>query len=143
MIPRPARVIDIGAANRNLRTPPPTGQVVHGAHTPVTHSGPPLGRRQLLKELGLAGSLMALGAPGPVAEAFRRRSRFIPAQEPADPASVRWGRPGEGVGNVFRRRPLGPQPDDGEAIRLLHEAIDAGMTFLDNAWEYNGGRAKS
>jgi len=32
---------------------------------------------------------------------------------------------------------LGLLKDEGEAIRLLHAAIDAGITFLDNAWEYN------
>lgn len=32
---------------------------------------------------------------------------------------------------------LGLIPDEGEAIRLLHAAIDAGIDFLDNAWEYN------
>ena len=32
--------------------------------------------------------------------------------------------------------------DDTEAIRILHEAIDAGVTFLDNAWEYNRGRSE-
>jgi uncharacterized protein len=26
-----------------------------------------------------------------------------------------------------------------EAIRIVHEAIDAGITFMDNAWEYHGG----
>jgi aryl-alcohol dehydrogenase-like predicted oxidoreductase len=29
-----------------------------------------------------------------------------------------------------------------EAIRLVHEAIDAGVRFFDNAWEYNGGRSE-
>jgi len=29
-----------------------------------------------------------------------------------------------------------------EAIRLVHEAVDAGVTFLDNAWEYNQGRSE-
>jgi uncharacterized protein len=28
-------------------------------------------------------------------------------------------------------------PEESEAIRLLDAAIDAGITFLDNAWEYN------
>jgi predicted aldo/keto reductase-like oxidoreductase len=28
------------------------------------------------------------------------------------------------------------------AIRLVHEAIDAGITFMDNAWEYNDGRSE-
>jgi predicted aldo/keto reductase-like oxidoreductase len=37
---------------------------------------------------------------------------------------------------------LGLMKDDNEAIRLTHEAIDAGITFLDNAWEYHGGRSE-
>jgi aryl-alcohol dehydrogenase-like predicted oxidoreductase len=32
---------------------------------------------------------------------------------------------------------LGLVKDESQAIRLLHAAIDAGITFLDNAWEYN------
>jgi len=32
---------------------------------------------------------------------------------------------------------LGMVKEEVEAIRLLHAAIDAGITFLDNAWEYN------
>jgi aryl-alcohol dehydrogenase-like predicted oxidoreductase len=28
-------------------------------------------------------------------------------------------------------------PSEDEGIRIVHEAIDAGVTFLDNAWEYN------
>ncbi|GIW04283.1 MAG: oxidoreductase [Thermomicrobiales bacterium] len=33
---------------------------------------------------------------------------------------------------------IGVPPED-EAIRLMHAAFDAGVTFLDNAWEYNAG----
>jgi aryl-alcohol dehydrogenase-like predicted oxidoreductase len=29
-----------------------------------------------------------------------------------------------------------------EAIELVHRALDAGVTFLDNAWEYNEGRSE-
>src|SRR5262245_18719415 len=29
-----------------------------------------------------------------------------------------------------------------ESIRIVHEAIDAGVNFMDNAWEYNGGRSE-
>ncbi len=32
---------------------------------------------------------------------------------------------------------LGLMKDEAEAIGLLHAALDAGITFLDNAWEYN------
>jgi aryl-alcohol dehydrogenase-like predicted oxidoreductase len=28
-------------------------------------------------------------------------------------------------------------PSEAEGIRIVHEAIDAGVTFMDNAWEYN------
>jgi aryl-alcohol dehydrogenase-like predicted oxidoreductase len=30
----------------------------------------------------------------------------------------------------------------GEAVRIVHEAIDNGITFLDNAWEYNEGKSE-
>ena len=29
-----------------------------------------------------------------------------------------------------------------EAIRLVHEAVDAGITFFDNCWEYWNGRVE-
>lgn len=32
--------------------------------------------------------------------------------------------------------------DPGDAIRIVHEAIDAGVTFFDNAWEYHDGKSE-
>jgi uncharacterized protein len=32
--------------------------------------------------------------------------------------------------------------DDSEAIRIMHAAIDEGLTFFDNAWEYHNGAAE-
>ena len=29
--------------------------------------------------------------------------------------------------------------EEAEAIRLMHQAIDRGITFFDNCWDYNGG----
>lgn len=37
---------------------------------------------------------------------------------------------------------LGLVRDDSQAIRLAEEAIDSGVTFLDNAWEYHKGRSE-
>jgi aryl-alcohol dehydrogenase-like predicted oxidoreductase len=34
---------------------------------------------------------------------------------------------------------LGKQQDPDESIRLLRAAIDRGITFMDNCWDYNGG----
>lgn len=31
---------------------------------------------------------------------------------------------------------------DDESIRLIHQAIDRGITFLDNSWDYNEGRSE-
>jgi predicted aldo/keto reductase-like oxidoreductase len=36
---------------------------------------------------------------------------------------------------------IGRIPED-EAFRMLHMAVDEGMTFMDNAWEYNDGRSE-
>lgn len=33
---------------------------------------------------------------------------------------------------------IGGKPSEEEGIRIIHEAIDAGVTFMDNAWEYAG-----
>ena len=37
---------------------------------------------------------------------------------------------------------LGTVKSAREAARIVHEAIDAGLTFLDNAWEYHEGRSE-
>ncbi len=34
---------------------------------------------------------------------------------------------------------IGAVQDKGEAIRIMHAAIDEGMTFFDNAWDYHDG----
>jgi uncharacterized protein len=35
-----------------------------------------------------------------------------------------------------------PSLDEQMSIRLVHAAIDAGVTFMDNAWEYNDGESE-
>lgn len=45
---------------------------------------------------------------------------------------------GLGVGGFH----LGTVASQAEAVRLVHEAVDAGVTFFDNAWEYNAGRSE-
>jgi predicted aldo/keto reductase-like oxidoreductase len=37
---------------------------------------------------------------------------------------------------------LGLVDTEREATRLVHEAIDAGVTFMDNAWEYHDGKSE-
>ena len=37
---------------------------------------------------------------------------------------------------------LGKVKTIAEATRIVHEAIAAGMTFMDNAWEYHDGESE-
>jgi uncharacterized protein len=32
--------------------------------------------------------------------------------------------------------------EESEAIRIMHEAVDEGMTFFDNSWDYHDGRSE-
>lgn len=52
----------------------------------------------------------------------------------------RFGRTGERVSIIgLGGWHLGVPSSDRAAVRLAHAAIDAGITFLDNAWDYNDG----
>jgi len=35
-----------------------------------------------------------------------------------------------------------PDQPDAEAIKLIHTAIDRGITFMDNSWDYNSGNSE-
>src|SRR5712664_1035317 len=55
----------------------------------------------------------------------------------------RLGRTGEmvsliGVGGYH----LGRQADEQETIRIVRTALDNGINFLDNCWDYNGGASE-
>ena len=56
----------------------------------------------------------------------------------------RFGRTGERVSCIgLGGWHLGVPDTDAAAVRLAHAAIDAGMTFLDNAWDYNDGLSET
>ena len=67
--------------------------------------------------------------------------------------------PSSSLSRSIDRRPFGRHPDRvsviglggyhlgkpktvAEAVRIVHEAIDAGINFLDNAWEYHDGESE-
>src|SRR5512138_1158085 len=43
-----------------------------------------------------------------------------------------------GLGGHHQARPK----DENESFRMVHTAIDAGITFMDNEWDYHDGRAE-
>lgn len=53
------------------------------------------------------------------------------------------GRTGERVSAIGLGGAHSASPDDAEdSIRLIRQAIDGGITFLDNCWDYAGGEAE-
>lgn len=101
-----------------------------------------LDRRQLLKTLGAIGSVMALGGPRGLAQAM--------AQSPSAPSAAGGEIPKRALGKTgvdvsalcFGGAHWGRMGSEAEATRVLHEAIEAGVMFMDNAWEYHGGRSE-
>jgi len=43
-----------------------------------------------------------------------------------------------GLGGAHVARPQDPA----ETTRIIHAAIDGGLTFMDNCWDYHGGQAE-
>jgi predicted aldo/keto reductase-like oxidoreductase len=53
------------------------------------------------------------------------------------------GRSGEKVSIVgLGGYHIGMQPDEQESIRIIRTALDSGIHFLDNCWDYNGGQSE-
>jgi aryl-alcohol dehydrogenase-like predicted oxidoreductase len=53
------------------------------------------------------------------------------------------GRTGERVSMVgLGGYHIGMQPEEQESIRIIRTALDGGINFLDNCWDYNGGTSE-
>src|SRR6201984_1359265 len=53
------------------------------------------------------------------------------------------GRSGEKVSIVgLGGYHIGMQKDETESIRIIRHALDSGITFLDNCWDYNDGQSE-
>jgi aryl-alcohol dehydrogenase-like predicted oxidoreductase len=85
----------------------------------------------------------AVAAVGSAATASARStSSSVAASRPESPNMIyrELGRTGERVSAIgMGGYHIGKQPDPDESIRLLRTAIDRGITFMDNCWDYNGG----
>ena len=53
------------------------------------------------------------------------------------------GRTGEKVSAIgLGGYHIGKQADETESITIIRSAIDRGLTFMDNCWDYNGGASE-
>ncbi|MGH7232169.1 MAG: aldo/keto reductase [Nitrospiraceae bacterium] len=99
----------------------------------------------MLKGLGILSSALAFGGPLSLTRGFGKTAVEAP-------------QPGKEAGDMLRRplgktgievsilalggAHLGRAGSEKEAVRIVHEAIDAGINFFDNAWEYHDGRSE-
>lgn len=109
-------------------------------------SGTPPGeapdRRDFLRQTGLLGAGAALAAQPLAALAALEPLQMTHTGQGEIPRKP-FGKTGEelsviGIGGFT----LGTAPSLEGAIRIVHEAIDAGVNFMDNAWEYNDGKSE-
>src|SRR5580658_1122291 len=95
-------------------------------------------RRQFLA-MSAAGASLAIPAcaeaTNPPHAAFADASRAIP-RRPLGKTGVQVSILGMGGSH------LGDVTDPNVAVGMVHEAVDAGINFFDNAWEYHDGRSE-
>jgi len=94
-------------------------------------------RREFLEKMtiGVAGVSAAVSATTLIPQAIAAATGDMPYRT--------LGRSGEklsllGLGGYH----LGIQNDEQESIRIIRTAIDNGVNFLDNCWDYNGGASE-
>lgn len=92
-----------------------------------------MSRRQFIGTVLASAAVHGVGARG--ARAVNNGRREIPRR--------RLGRTGESVSIVgLGGAHLGQQPDARDSVRLIRAAIDAGITFMDNSWDYHEGQSE-
>lgn len=94
-------------------------------------------RFQVERRAFLKSALAALAAGG-----FGRQAMAMQAESPSGIPTRPLGRHEERIPIVGLGGYHIGLPDEPEAIRIMHEAIDEGMTFFDNAWDYHAGRSE-
>src|SRR5215204_2663412 len=110
---------------------------------------PPLGRlsRRPIRSVGgnpvsrLVKRMSSRGAH--LARAMRRFVPMSPTSAPEPVPHRPFGRHPDPVSIIgLGGYHLGKAGTIAEAVRIVHEAIDAGVNFLDNAWEYHDGQSE-
>jgi len=96
-------------------------------------------RREFLSRAGLGMAASAVGLP-----LLEQALSAPPLAAAAGGMPYRvLGRSGEKVSLVgLGGYHLGLQKDEQESIRIIRTAVDNGVNFLDNCWDYNGGESE-
>ena len=97
-------------------------------------------RRNFLKTA--AATTAALTTTGLNAQAGSSSAPTSPTKRPESPNMIyrELGKTGERVSAIgLGGFHVGKQSDPAESTQLIRTAIDRGITFMDNCWDYNGG----
>ena len=90
-------------------------------------------RRKFIKQVGVAATVSGLARAANFAEPLS--NQMIAKRD--------FGKTGEKVSILgIGGHTLGEAKTEAEAIRIVHEGMDAGINFFDNAWEYHDGRSE-
>src|SRR5258708_40303637 len=104
-------------------------------------------RRDFLKVgATIAGVASGISAAGEAVPSSAESAGQVapPTASKGDMLYRRLGRTGAQVSAIgVGGHHLGDFASVDEAIRLVHEAIDAGITFFDNCWEYYNGKTEN
>ena len=86
-------------------------------------------RRCFVKSIAVTGAAVGLGAPAWAAES-----------KTGDMLYRTLGRTGEKVSAIgLGGYHIGVPKDEAESIRIIRTAMDRGITFMDNCWDYHNG----
>ena len=92
-------------------------------------SGSGIPRRDFVESVAVAGAAVTLGAPAWGAETKSGEMIYRTL-----------GRTGEKVSAIgLGGYHIGVPPEEAESIRIIRTAIDRGITFMDNSWDYHDG----
>jgi aryl-alcohol dehydrogenase-like predicted oxidoreductase len=100
-------------------------------------------RRHFLKAAGALAAGLTLGVRGSGQQPPAEPRRAPDQAGEGDIPRRSLGRTGVQVSALgLGGHRLGDPKTVEEAVRIVHEAIDAGVTFFDNAWEYYNGKTE-
>ncbi len=104
--------------------------------------GAPISRRQALRGVGILSASWILAemsrwfhSVGDVLASGDRTQATMVPQRPLGKTGVSVPILGLGGGHLIRK-------SDEEGMRIVHEAIESGLTFMDNAWDYANNRSE-
>jgi predicted aldo/keto reductase-like oxidoreductase len=103
-------------------------------------------RRTFLEAVGVAAAVPLTGAASGLLAAEEKPSPPLPRFDAADEivrGDMRFrklGKTGEVVSCIgLGGHHIGRIVDEGESLKLIRSAVDAGINFLDNCWDYHDG----